>query len=94
MIKIKYNNYPDYPTATKISKCIRVSGWFVGSFLLIIFIFSLTDSEYIVTLTSSILIALHFWIQLKHDSIINSIIKRTKPQSELLQEQYVSEGEL
>ena len=94
MIKISYTVYPEYPAATKASKFIRVSGWFIGAFLLLAFIMSFADAEYVWSIVCVLLIGLHVWVQSKHDAIILSIIKEQKPQSEIKKELYISKEEL
>lgn len=94
MIKIRYNVYPEYPVATRVSKLIRVIGWFIGATLLIAFISSIMESEYIGVVICVALLGLHIWMQSKHDAIISTIIKKQRPQSEVKRELYISKEDL
>lgn len=92
MIKIPYNEYKEYPGATSASYTIRVIGFYVWMFLSLFFFLGIIslDLKWIVSLLP--IIAIHWWIQSKHDAIIAFIIKRSIPESKRWKN--VSEEEL
>lgn len=94
MIRIPFKEYAEYPAATTFSKWFRVIGTFIGMALLFLCIFSVVCSEFLLAVIFAILLVLHFWVQSKHDTFIRYIVNKSKPQSQIQQELYISEEDL